>query len=134
MRQYGDGLQDDTIKIQSLLDKGGVVNIDNGDYFICKTLIIHSDTKLVLAPNTRLILKDNARCSLIENEHFRGSGRDYNIQVIGGIFDGNSDNQGFDCYDLIEHRNDFSYDPDRYSGKLIRFCHAHIDLMLWLIF
>lgn len=124
MRQYGDGLQDDTIKIQSLLDKGGVVNIDNGDYFICKTLIIHSDTKLVLAPNTRLILKDNARCSLIENEHFRGGGRDYNIQVIGGIFDGNSDNQGFDCYDLIEHRNDFSYDPDRYSGKLIRFCHV----------
>lgn len=124
MNIYNDKQKDDTKKIQDLLDEGGIVTIDNGDYFICKTLIIHSDTKLVLAPNAKLILKDNARCALIENEHFRGGDRDYNIQVIGGIFDGNSDNQGFDCYDLIEHRNDFSYDPDRYSGKLIRFCHV----------
>ena len=124
MNLYNDKQKDDTKKIQDLLDEGGIVTIDNGDYFICKTLIIHSDTKLVLAPNAKLILKDNARCALIENEHFRGGGRDYNIQVIGGIFDGNSDNQGFNCYDLIEHRNDFSYDPDRYSGKLIRFCHV----------
>jgi len=125
MKLYGDGLRDDTKKIQSMLDKGGIVKIDkNGDYLISKTLIIHSNTRFVLAPGARLILKDNARCALIENEHFRGGGKDYNIEVIGGIFDGNSDNQGFDCYDLIEHRNDFKYDPDRYSGKLIRFCHV----------
>ncbi|MBO5215761.1 MAG: hypothetical protein J6B79_06195 [Clostridia bacterium] len=124
MNLYNDKQKDDTKKIQDLLDEGGIVTIDNGDYFISKTLIIHSDTTFILAPNAKLILKDNARCALIENEHFRGGGRDYNIQVIGGIFDGNSDNQGFDCYDLIEHRNDFSYDPDRYSGKLIRFCHV----------
>ena len=129
MKLYGDGKRDDTKQIQAMLDKGGIVKIDkNGDYLISKTLIIHSNTRFVLAPGARLVLADNARCALIQNEYFLGGGRDKNIEIIGGTFDGNCDNQGFDCYDLIEHRNDFTYDANRYSGKLLRF--AHVDSIL----
>ena len=129
MQLYGDGKRDDTKQIQAMLDEGGIVKIDkNGDYLISKTLIIHSNTRFVLAPGARLVLADNARCALIQNEYFTGGGRDKNIEIIGGIFDGNCDNQGFDCYDLIEHRNDHPYSPDRYSGKLLRF--AHVDSIL----
>ena len=124
MLLYGDGIHDDTLAIQTMLDERGFVIIDkNGDYLITKTLIIHSNTRFELAPGARLLAGENSRCALIQNEFFVGGGYDCNIQIVGGIFDGNCDNQGLNCYELIEHRNDYSYDADRFSGKLLRFAH-----------
>ncbi|MBO5200825.1 MAG: hypothetical protein J6B93_06035 [Clostridia bacterium] len=124
---YADGIHDDTAALQELLDKRGIVTIEkNGTYLVSRTLIIHSDTRLILAPGVRLKAADNSRCALIENEHFRlGLGRDRNIEIFGGAFDGNSNGQGLDGVYEAEHREDLPYSTELFKGKLIRF--AHID-------
>ena len=86
---YGDGKHDDTRAIQEMLDECGIVTIDKpGTYLISKTLIIHSNTRLVLSPGAKLLAAPLSRCALIENEHFAGGGRDENIEIVGGIWDG----------------------------------------------
>ena len=112
--------------IQALLDKRGIVTLpEPRDYIIEKTLIIHSNTRFELSPGARLIAAPYSRCAIIENEHFRGGGKDENIEIIGGIFDGNCDQMGLDGeYEAI-HRLDDPYSPDLFKGKLMRF--AHVD-------
>ena len=123
---YGDGIHDDTAALQQMLDKCGVVTVEKpGTYLITKTLIIHSNTRLVLSPGAKLLAAPMSLCALIENAHFTGGGRDENIEIIGGIWDGNCDAMGLDGLDFFKHRNDEPYRPGRFTGKLIRF--AHID-------
>jgi len=119
-----NGTHDNTADIQAMLDNCGIVMIDRpGKYLISKTLIIHSNTRFVLAPGAELIAADMSRCALIENEHFRGGGKDKNIEIIGGIWDGNCDSQGYDAVEMAKHRLDIKvYNPDFYTGKLLRFC------------
>lgn len=123
---YGDGLHDDTAALQELLDKAGIVTIDRpGTYLVSKTLIIHSNTRLELSPGAKILAAPMSRCALIENEHFRGNGRDENIEIIGGTWDGNCDAMGMDAVYEVEHRLDNPYSPDRFMGKLLRF--ARVD-------
>ena len=123
---YGDGIHDDTLAIQELLDKRGIVTLDKpGVYLVSKTLIIHSNTRFILSPGAKLLAAPGSKCALIENEHFRGTGRDSNIGIIGGIWDGNCDNMGLDGVYEAQHRLDDPYSPDLFKGKLVRF--AHID-------
>ena len=83
---YGDGIHDDTLALQAMLDGCGIVTVDKpGTYLISKTLIIHSNTRLVLSPGVKLLAAPLSRCALIENEHFAGGGRDENIEIEGGI-------------------------------------------------
>ncbi|MBQ3015537.1 MAG: hypothetical protein IJD79_02020 [Clostridia bacterium] len=123
---YGDGKHDDTEDLQSMLDECGIVMLlKPGIYLVSRTLIIHSNTRFVLSPGAHLLAAPYSKCALIENEHFRGEGRDCNIEIIGGIFDGNCDNMGLDGeYEAI-HRLDDPYSPDLFKGKLMRF--AHVD-------
>lgn len=123
---YGDGINDDTLAIQEALDACGVVTIDKpGTYLVSKTLIVHSNTRFILSPGVKLLSAPLSRCALIENEHFSGGGRDENIEIVGGVFDGNCDEMGLDGeYEAI-HRLDSPYSPSLFKGKLIRF--AHID-------
>lgn len=119
---YGDGIHDDTLELQALLDGQGVVKVDKpGTYLVSKTLIIHSNTRFVLSPGAKLLAAPLSRCALIENEHFGREGRDANIEIIGGIFDGNCDEMGLDAIYVIKHREDNPYSPANYSGKLLRF-------------
>ena len=114
------------MQIQQLLDKRGIVTIDApGKYLISKTLIIHSNTRFILSPGAHLILADMSRCSIIQNEGFKTGVRDENIEIVGGIWDGNCDGQGLDAVYEAEHREDQPYSVDLFKGKLIRF--AHID-------
>jgi hypothetical protein len=123
---YGNGKNDDTLAIQELLDARGIVTVDKpGTYIISKTLIIHSNTKFVLSPGAKLLAAPYSKCSLIQNEHFAGGGRDENIEIIGGIFDGNCDNMGLDGVYEAMHRLDDPYSPELFKGKLMRF--AHVD-------
>ena len=123
---YGDGIHDDTQAIQALLDKQGIVTIDKpGTYLISKTLIIHENTKLVLSPGAHMLAAPMSRCALIENEHFAGGGRDANVEIIGGIWDGNCDNMGLDAVYEAKHREDLPYSPKLFRGKLMRF--ARVD-------
>ena len=123
---YGDNKHDDTEALQALLDECGIVTLSKpGIYLVSRTLVIHSNTRFVLSPGAHILAAPYSKCALIENEHFRGGGRDENIEIIGGIWDGNCDNMGLDGeYEAI-HRLDDPYSPDLFKGKLIRF--AHID-------
>lgn len=126
---YGDGIHDDTIALQSLLDRRGIVTVDRpGTYLVSKTLIIHSDTRFVLSPGAMLLAAPMSRCALIENEHFAGGGRDRNIEIIGGVWDGNCDNMGLDAVYEAVHREDQPYSPELFKGKLIRF--ARVDRIM----
>ena len=125
---YGDGIHDDTLALQELLDKCGTVRIDEpGEYLVSKTLLIHSNTRLMLSPGARLTAAPMSRCALIQNEHFadNGSVRDKNIEIIGGIWNGNCDAMGLDAVYEVMHREDEPYSPSLFKGKLIRF--AHVD-------
>jgi len=123
---YGDGIHDDTLALQEMLDACGVVTIDRpGTYLTSKTLIIHSNTRLILSPGVKIFAAPRAQCALIENEHFAGGGRDENIEIVGGIWDGNCDETGIDPIWFCEHHLDGPYDPDWFRGKMMRF--AHID-------
>ncbi|MBO5269755.1 MAG: hypothetical protein J6B77_03145 [Clostridia bacterium] len=123
---YGDGIHDDTLALQAMLDGCGIVTVDKpGTYLISKTLIIHSNTRLVLSPGVKLLAAPLSRCALIENEHFAGGGRDENIEIEGGIWDGNCDEMGLVAEYEAEHRLDDPYSPKLFKGKLIRF--AHLD-------
>lgn len=126
---YADGIHDDTLALQELLDHCGIVTVDKpGIYRISKTLIIRSNTRFVLSPGAKLLAAPLSRCALIENEHFAGGGRDENIEIVGGIWDGNCDEMGLDAGYESEHRLDDPYDPKLFKGKLIRF--AHIDRLV----
>ena len=123
---YGNGIHDDTAALQNLLDNQGIVTVDRpGVYLISKTLVIHSNTHFILSPGAVLLAAPMSRCALIENEHFAGDGRDENIVITGGTWDGNCDAMGLDAeYEAI-HRLDDPYSPCLFKGKLIRF--AHLD-------
>ncbi|MBQ3223530.1 MAG: hypothetical protein IJB41_07960, partial [Clostridia bacterium] len=89
---YGNGTHDDTAALQEMLDRRGIVTIDRpGTYLVSRTLVIHANTRLVLSPGAKLLAAPMSRCALIENEHFAGGGRDENIEIFGGIWDGNCD-------------------------------------------
>lgn len=123
---YGDGIHDETSELQTMLDGCGIVTVDKpGTYLISKTLKIHSNTKFVLSPGAKLLAAPLSKCALIENEHFTGGGRDENIEIVGGIWDGNCDAMGLDASCETDHRCDEPYSPELFKGKLIRF--AHID-------
>ena len=69
---YADGITDNTIQLQEMLDKRGIVTVDRpGTYLVSKTLIIHSDTRLIFSPGARILAAPMSRCALIENEHVR---------------------------------------------------------------
>ena len=127
MKLYGDGIHDDTLALQELLDGRGIVRIEKpGTYLVSKTLIIHSNTRLELSPGARLLSAPLSRCALMENEHFadHDGGRDENIEIIGGIWDGNCDEMGLDAVTELKNRLETPYRPYVFKGKLIRFAHV----------
>ena len=128
---YGDGTHDDTLALQERLDGRGIVTIEHpGTYLVSRTLIIHSNTRLICAPGVHFLAAPMSRCALIENEHFGdASERDGNIEIIGGIWNGNCDAMGLDAEYEAQHRLDEPYSPTLFKGKLLRFAHVdHISL------
>lgn len=124
---YTDGIHDATQAVQELLDRRGIVTIDRpGTYLISRTLIIHENTRLICAPGVHFLAAPLSRCALIENEQFGDAdGRDANIEIVGGIWDGNCDAMGLDGMYEAAHRLDDPYSPRLFKGKLMRF--AHVD-------
>ena len=122
-----DGICDDTQALQELLDQRGNVTVDRpGTYLVSRTLIIHSNTRLICAPGVHFLAAPFSKCALIENEHFGDADeRDENIEIIGGIWDGNCDAMGLDAEYEAQHRLDDPYSPKLFKGKLLRF--AHLD-------
>lgn len=67
---FGDGINDDTLAIQQLLDKRGQVFLPKPKvkYVISKPLIIYSNTKLTVDKDAELFLSNNSNCVLLMNE------------------------------------------------------------------
>jgi len=127
---YGDGIHDDTLAVQSLLDTRAseiALPAPKDHYCISKTLVIHSCQTLRLPATARIRLLPHSDCPMITNEE---DGHD--ICVVGGIWD----------YDNVNQRpnpivrgefipNHHSGDPnlvmrydDRYLGIIMRFSRA----------
>lgn len=67
---YGDGVHDDTLAIQELLDtnKEVVLPEPSAFYLVSKTLLIGSNTRLVLPRFAEIRLKDGSNCSMLRNK------------------------------------------------------------------
>lgn len=90
----GDGITDDTLALQELLDsEQSTVFINDGTYLISNTLYIHDNTHLILSHKAKIILADNACCLMLANDKFGKSERNHNITIEGGTWDGNNQNQ-----------------------------------------
>ncbi len=121
MKIYEDG----NAVIQPMLDKGGTVDVrGQGVYLIHKPLVIRAHTLLRVGPGVTLRAAPRSLCSLIENAAFYGGGVDEDIEIVGGVWDGNCDEQGLDPEPYTLARNDLPYDPRRFTGKLLRFAHV----------
>lgn len=85
---YGDGISDDTLAIQEMLDSGlSLVElpVPKKHYCISKTLILHSNQTLRLGRTTTIKLLPHSDCYMITNEE-----NACDIAVEGGIWDYNN--------------------------------------------
>jgi hypothetical protein len=117
----GDGVQDDTAAIQTLLDtRRSLVYLPAPPrhYLISQPLRMHSNQTLQLDRFTAIRLKDRSDCLMITNDdHDRGN---ENIALVGGVWD--MHNEGQSLADYQKTRNwKGTYEPARYLGVLMRF-------------
>ena len=93
-KPIGNGIQDDTVALQSMLDSGeSTVYLPSGTYLISDTLYIHDNTHLILSHGATIRLADDACCLMLANDKLGKSERNRNIIVEGGTWDGNNPNQ-----------------------------------------
>lgn len=125
-RIVGDGVHDDTIGIQALLDQGtGTVYLPPPPkyYLISRTLIIHSQQALRLDPYTTIRLAAGSNTVMLTNDdHTNGN---ETICVTGGIWD--MDNQHQSPNPFVQMGNKAlttPYDPSRFVGALMRMNHV----------
>jgi hypothetical protein len=95
----GNGLADDTGPIQEALKSGRtIVELDAGIYRITRTLIISSNTHLKLSPSTVIRRSAGINAMLLNSSNGAGGYEAAsNIEVSGGIWDGNSSQFGAPC-------------------------------------
>ncbi len=84
---------DSTKLLQQMLDQRGDVRIPGGEYTISDTLIIYDNTKLSLSFDTVIRLADGSNCVMLKNQACQTSGKNHNILVEGGKWDGNNKGQ-----------------------------------------
>jgi polygalacturonase len=143
---YGDGINDDTEAIQSLLDRGlseVALPVPKKEYLISRSLIIHSNQTLRLPQTATIKLMKQSNCLMLKNH----GENDHDIAVIGGIWDFNNREQranpiidftipGKDHHDgiSVKENPDCSVDThfrenvvmrytDEYLGVVMRFSH-----------
>lgn len=118
----GDGVHDDTLGLQALLDSGrSEVHFPSPPVrlLISKTLKIHSRQTLIVGRHTVIRLKDGSDQVMITNaDHDRG---DEDVSVVGGIWDMNNLNQSLTEYQKTRNCRGRPYAPEDYIGVLMRF-------------
>lgn len=93
MMLYGDGIHDDTLALQELLDTRDICvrfPAPQKNYLISKPLVIHSRQQLILDRFCHIRLADGSNCHMLENEGYSTGVPDTDIEVIGGIWDCNN--------------------------------------------
>lgn len=132
---YGDGIHDDTLAIQELLDSGiSVVQlpVPQAHYCISAALKIHSNQTLQLGQTTRVLLLPHSDCCMLTNAQ-----RDaHDICVVGGIWDYNNLQQAGNrlktdpgWWKRVSHADgdwekEVTYDTLNYTGVIMRFSHV----------
>jgi len=91
---------EDLPRLQKLLDARGEVRFPAGNFTVGKPLVIHSDTRLVVGPDTVIRLADGANSPIIVNEHYL-AGVDRNVEISGGVWDGNNVKQDRKAYGYV---------------------------------
>ena len=110
----GDGIADDYIAVQSALDSGAEeVIIPQGIYCISDTLKVHSNTRILADRTAKLVMKSNKRKKrgdfLLSNADVENGNS--NIEIIGGIWDGNNTAE--------QNRKPDLFDENGYSGAIL---------------
>jgi hypothetical protein len=117
----GDGLHDDTVGLQALLDtRSSDVRfpVPPVCFVVSKTLKIHSGQTLTLARTTMVRLQAQSGAVMITNDdHDQG---DENIALIGGVWNMDNRNQALTAYQK-DHSLRTPYSPGLYTGVLMRF-------------
>lgn len=113
---FGDGVHDDTAAIQKALDSGEKeIHIPTGIYNISDTLKVHSDTTVIADKTAKIVMKSTVRRKrndfLLSNSDPVGGNK--NITVIGGIWDGNNQQD--------ENAKPDLFDKTGYSGAVLNF-------------
>lgn len=83
---YGDGIHDDYLAIQELLNSGAseiALPVPQTCYCISKTLKIHSNQTLRLPETATIRLLPNSSCLMLTNAEYDA----HDISIIGGIWD-----------------------------------------------
>jgi len=119
----GDGLHDDTVGIQALLDAGtSAVYLPPPpkEYLISRTLRLHSGQTLRLDPFTVIRLAPRSDTVMITNDdHDKGN---ESIALIGGIWDMDNRQQAPNPFPAMgQAALTTPYDPARFIGVLMRF-------------
>ena len=132
---YGNGIADDTLAIQELLDTGAsLVRLPEPEvcYCISSTLRLHSNQTLELGRNTTVRLLPGSNCCMVGNAE-KGA---HDIAVIGGIWDYNNLQQAGnrlktdpDWWDTVSHADGdwekvVTYETLDYTGVIMRFSHV----------
>ena len=110
----GDGIADDYLAVQSALDSGAEeVIIPQGIYCISDTLKVHSNTRIIADRTAKLVMKSDKRKKrgdfLLSNADVENGER--NIEIIGGIWDGNNTAE--------QNRKPDLFDENGYSGAIL---------------
>ena len=118
--------EDGNSELQPYLDCGGEADITTpGIYVLNRPLVIGPRTRLYLRQGVVIKAAPRSLCSLIENASFRvGGSYDEDIEIVGGIWDGNCDEQGLEPLQYALARNEREYDAERFTGKMMRFAHV----------
>ncbi|NLF68857.1 MAG: hypothetical protein GX575_07360 [Candidatus Anammoximicrobium sp.] len=118
----GDGVHDDTLGLQTLLDAGrSEVHFPSPPVrlLISKTLKMHSRQTLVVGRHTVIRLKDGSDQVMITNaDHDEGN---EDVSVVGGIWDMNNLNQSLTEYQKTRNWRGRPYAPEYFIGVLMRF-------------
>jgi len=123
---HGDGIQDDTRGIQTLLDTGAsavYLPPPPAHYRISRTLRIHSGQTLQLDPYTVIRLAPHSDTVMITNDDHEHGNTD--IALIGGIWDMDNRNQASNPFIAMgDAALTTPYDPALFLGVLMRFNHV----------
>ncbi len=113
---YGDGVHDDAVAIQTLLDSGiscVVLPVPGKNYAIGKTLYLHSGQTLRLEPTTVIRLLPGSSCKMVANDPAEKEAHD--IRLVGGIWDMDNTHQSANPFHP-EYASDTQYPYKKYGG------------------
>ena len=88
---YGDGIHDDTLAIQEMIDTRQTLiylSPPEKHYVISASLVLHSNQELRLDAWTEVVLAPKSNVAMLTNDDYEGGNT--RISITGGIWNGNN--------------------------------------------